>query len=194
MPINLVRVINEQTLPQGLSRDGSILIDKIDKSQGNSSSPPYAQIAKQKIYVPYENPVDPNVKGYVDLVPTDEVLLAAEPAGSIGGLANTTPPRVTVATVASNLIATPTISAGNTAGTDTTLTGTTFLSVTPDVTYVILRTPGGLSQQIPQSAFTTHTATSIVIPDAAVTIGTPAAGWTAQVLANSRFSNVFTLT
>ena len=70
MTATLVRVINGQKLPR------SILLDKIDRSQGNFDKPrPYAQAAKQAIYVPYVNPVDPTVPGYVDLVPTDEVLL-----------------------------------------------------------------------------------------------------------------------
>lgn len=193
MPINLVRVVNQQLLPVGLSRDGSILLDKIDRRTGQSESPPYAQIAKQKVYVPRSNPADPTVKGYVDLVQSDEVILAALPKGSIGGLV--TAGKVTVATVSSALTVAPAISAGNTAGTDVTLTGTVFLSVSPDVTKVILtNNVSGAKQTILQDAFSAHGATNIVIPDAAVTIGTPAAGWTAQVFANSKLSNIITLT
>jgi hypothetical protein len=194
MSVTLVRVVNEQTLSQGISRDGSILLDKIDESQGNSENPPYAQIFKQTLYVPYWNPADPTVKGYVDLVQTDNVKLQAEVDGSIGGLANTTPARVTITAFDSSLIATAVItSAANAAGT-TTIGGTTFLSVSPDVTKVILTNLTGVSQTILQAAFSGHTAIQIQIPDAAVSIGTPATGWTAQVFANSKLSNVFTLT
>jgi hypothetical protein len=192
MPINLVRVVNEQNLPTGLSRDGSILLDKIDRSSGHSENPPYAQIAKQKVYVPKWNPLDPTVKGYTDLVPTDEVVLSSLPDGSIGG--QVTAGNITVSIVASNLIVTPTVTAASNAATDTTITGTTFLSVLPDLTKVTLTNLAGASQVIPASNFTTHTATSIVIPDADVSIGTPTTGWTVKVFSNSTVSNTFTLT
>lgn len=195
MSITLVRVTNEQTLPQGISRDGSILLDKIDKSQGNSDSPPYAQLEKQKIYVPYVNPLDTAVPGYVDLVQTDEVLLAAEADGSIGGLANTTPPRVGVTPFDSALIATPTVTNSlNGAGT-TTVSGTTFLSVAPDRTRLILSNPGGASQTLEESDFVIHNATTITFVDGTVTLagGPPATGWTVQIFANSKLSNVFTM-
>lgn len=192
MTINLVRVINQQTLPQGLSRDGSILLDKIDRSQGNSENPPYAQLAKQKVYVPYANPLNTAVKGYVDLVPTDDVLLAAEADGSIGGLAATSPARVTVAVVASNLVATP-VASGVTNANPSVITGTTFTSVTPDLTYVEVTNLSGVTQLIPQSAFSAHSATSISVPDSAVTIGTPTSAWKFRVFANSKWSNQVTV-
>ncbi len=190
MTINLLRVINQQTLPQGLSRNGSILLDKIDRSQGNSSSPPYAQNRKQKVYVPYKNPLNVAVKGYTDLVQTDEVMLAAEADGSIGGLLTTVPARVAVAVVASNLIKTPTLASATNAN-PTVLTGTTFLSVAPDVTYAEVTNLSGVKQLIPSSAFTggaPTSATSISVPDSAVTIGTPTTGWKFRVFANSKWS------
>jgi len=193
MTINLVRVINQQTLPQGLSRDGSILLDKIDRSQGNSDSPPYAQLAKQQVYVPYKNPLNAAVKGYVDLVPTDDVLLAAEADGSIGGLAAAG--RVAVAIVASNLVATPTVSAANHAD-PMVIAGTGFLSVAPDLTYVELTNLSGVKQTIPSSAFTGGAPDSQVqirIPDSSI-VGSPAAGWKVRVFANSKWSNQFTAT
>lgn len=189
MTINLVRVINQQTLPQGLSRDGSILLDKIDRSQGNSDSPPYAQLAKQKVYVPYKNPLNVAVKGYVDLIPTDDVLLASEADGTIGGLAATVPARVTVAVVASNLVAAPVATSASNAN-PTVIPGTTFTSVAPDLTYVEVTNPStGAKQLIPSSAFSAFSNTSISIPDSAVTIGTPGIGWKFRVFANSKYSN-----
>jgi len=196
MTITLARVVNEQTLPQGISRDGSILLDKIDKSQGNSEQPPYAQVPKQKLYVPYANPIDTAVKGYVDLVMTDEVMLQLAADGSIGGLAAKTPPDVSVALVASNLIATPVVTgaAADAPGAgDITIDGTTFLSVSPDRTRVYLTNAGGDIQIIEEADFDTHTATQIIILAAKIT-GSVAAGWKAQVFANSKYSNLFTVT
>lgn len=183
MSINLVRVINQQTIVR------SILIDKIDRSQGNSLG--YAQKAKQKVYVPYVNPVDSSVKGYVDLVPTDEVLLSAD-SGTIAGLKKAG--RVDTAVVASNLVATPVVSAASDGGTDITVDGTTFTSVTPDKTYLIVTNLLGVSLKVPSSAFGSFSGTEIVVADATVAaLGTPEAGWKVQVQANSKLSNVFTI-
>ncbi len=196
MPITLARVINEQSIPQGISRDGSILLDKIDKSQGNSEQPPYAQVAKQKLYIPYTNPLDIAVKGYSDLVQTDEVILQLDTNGSIGMLANTVPPVVSISLVASNLLAVSTISAGvhaTPAAGDITISGTTFLSVSPDRTRIYLIDNSGSVQIIEEASFNTHTATSIVILSASI-VGTVSVGWKVQVFANSEFSNQFIVT
>jgi hypothetical protein len=182
MPINYVRVVNQQTIVR------SILIDKIDRSQGNFSG--YAQRAKQKVYVPYVNPIDTSVKGYIDLVPTDEVLLSAD-AGTIKKLA--TAGRTTTAVVSSALVATSAVTSAVHGGAVTTIGGTIFLSVTPDLTYVTFTNLVGATQRVAQGSFSVLTAISIVVPDAAVTIGTPGVGWKVQVLANSKLSNQFTL-
>ncbi len=190
MSINILRVINQQTLPKGLSRSGSILLDKIDVCQGNSENPPYAQNTKQPLYVPYANPLNTAVKGYVDLVQTDEVKLQAESKGSIGALV--TAGRLAVAVVASNLLVAPVVT-GAPHNLPLTIAGTTFTSVSPDVTYVELTNASGVKQIIQAAAFTSISATQIVIPGTAIT-GTPAAGWKVRVFANSKFSNSFTLT
>ena len=182
MPINYVMVVNQQTIVR------SILIDKIDRSQGNFSG--YAQRAKQKVYVPYVNPIDTSVKGYIDLVPTDEVLLSAD-AGTIKKLA--TAGRTTTAVVSSALVATSAVTSAVHGGAVTTIGGTIFLSVTPDLTYVTFTNLVGATQRVAQGSFSVLTAISIVVPDAAVTIGTPGAGWKVQILANSKLSNQFTL-
>jgi hypothetical protein len=184
MPVTLFRVRNEQV--GAIVR--SLLIDKADDGLPNREN--YAQFRKQRVYVPYRNPVDPNVKGYSDFVPTDRILLSAD-RGTIKGLVNAGYAALTM--FSSALIATPTVTGSVLPGASTTLAGTTFLSVTPDLTYVILTNLSGVSQTIPQSAFTVHTAISIAFLDASVTIGTPAIGWTARVQANSRLSNSFTL-
>lgn len=194
MSITLARVVNEQVLPQGISRDGSILLDKIDKSQGHSESPPYAQIPKQTLYVPYVNPDDVAVKGYVDLVQTDEVILNLDPVtGSIGALANTTPPHVAVTLFDSALIATPVLTSAADGGGDVPLVGTTFLSVAPDRTRVILTNAAGAQQTIEEGDFDTFTNTSIIILDGVIDIGAPANTWTAQVFANSKLSAIVSL-
>lgn len=183
MPISFIRVTHQQT------GKGSILLDKIDRAQGNSEG--YARVFKQKLYVPYSNPVDTAVKGYTDLVGTDEVLLQNQTKGSIGGLAAAG--KVAVAVVASNLVATPVISAASVGGTDLTITGTTFTSVSPDLTYALVTNNStGAKQKVLPGAFTSNNGTVIVIPDSAFSIGSPAVGWLVQIMANSKLSNVFT--
>ncbi|HEY8095934.1 MAG TPA: hypothetical protein VIE65_07520 [Methylobacter sp.] len=194
MSVTLARVINQQTIPAGLSRSGSILIDKIDRSQGNSSNIPYAQRRKQAIYIPRVNPLNTAVKGYVDLVQTDEVKLALEAHGSIGGLVNATPARVSVTLFDSSLSATPTLASAN--HTDpVVLAGTIFLSVAPDLTYVEVTNPSGVKQLVPSASFTggaPDSAIQIRIPFSSITIGTPIAGWKYRVFANSKYSNQVT--
>jgi len=184
MSINLVRVVHQQLLVR------SILLDKIDVSQSNFEM--YAQHPKQQIYVPYVNPLDTSVKGYTDLVETDEVLLAMQPKGTIGGLS--TAGQISYSVISSSLIAAPVVTVAHDAAGSLTLTGTTFLSVSPDVTYATLTNLLGVSQKIPQSAFTSIGATSIVIPNGVVTIGVPTVGWTVVVQANSKQSNSLALT
>lgn len=183
MSITFIRVTHEQKV------SNSILLDKLDDGQANTEG--YAQRAKLQVYVPYSNPLDSTVKGYVDLVPTDRVLLSTD-RGTIKGLQTDT--WVSVAAVNSALLATPVITAASNAAGSTTIDGTTFLSVSPDVTYVTLENLAGVTQTIPQSAFSGHIVTQIVIPDAAVSIGVPVAGWKATVQSNSKTSNQFTLT
>lgn len=183
MPATLLRVVNKQTLRR------SILLDKIDRSQGNFEG--YALRAKQKLYVPYVNPLDTSVNGYVDLVPTDEVLLQAAPKGAIAGLVAAG--RVTMTAFSSSLTVAPAISSAANAAGVMTIGGTTFLSLLPDVTYVTLTNTGGSSQVISQSNFSVQTTTQIQILDGVVTIGVPGVGWKAKVQANSKVSNIFTL-
>src|SRR5271157_235275 len=79
-----VRVINGQH-----TFGNSVLLDKIDRTSGQFETDlGYAQTPKQAVYVPYYNPVDPTVPGYIDLVPSDEVLLQLyQPKGVINKLA-----------------------------------------------------------------------------------------------------------
>lgn len=192
MPITLIRVVNQQKV------DRSILIDKLDDGQANTEG--YANFQKQKVYVPYWNDkkdangnlIDSSVKGYVDYVPTDRVLLSADD-GTIEGLARNG--WISTFAFSSTLTATPVVTGAHHAAAATTIGGsTTFVSVTPDLTYVTIENLGGTTQKIPQSAFTSLVPAQIVIPDAAVTIGVPGVGWKVIVQANSKSSNQFTLT
>jgi len=188
----LVRVVNQQQIRR------SILIDKVDRSSGQfETGLSHAQSGKQKVYVPYSNPLDTAVKGYIDMVPTDEVLLALATKGVLAGLAA----RGMVSTTLFNstLTAAPTITSAVNALGVTTIVGTHFLSLSPDVTYVTLTTPGGLSQVITDSALilagppSSISAVQIEIDDALVTIGTPGVGWKVVVKANSKNTASFTL-
>jgi hypothetical protein len=178
MPITLIRVVNEQTINR------SLLLDKLDDGQANTEG--YANLPKQQVYVPYSNPLDATVKGYIDFIPSDRVLLSAN-HGTIHGLAASG--KISTFAFSSTLVATPVVSAVSNLGTDTTIDGTTFLSVTPDVTYVKFTNTTGATQIVPSSAFSGFSAVQIVVPDAAVTIGTPTEGWTVTVQANSKLSN-----
>jgi len=167
----------------------SILIDKIDRSQGNFER--YAYKTKQKIYVPYWNPADVSVKGYIDLIPTDEVLLSWE-NGTIKGLYDGE--YIDRALVTDTSIAKSVISGTSLAGLNVSLSGTTFASVDPDKTYVIVSNSAGTaSQTIPSNLFSTFTTTSIIFPKALVTIGSVAAGFKVVVKANSKLSDQVTL-
>jgi len=201
MPITLIRVVNEQTINR------SILLDKLDDGQANTER--YAQLPKQRVYVPYWNDhrdskgdlIDPSVKGYVDLVPSDRVLLSAD-RGTIAGMALpwnvhgfVNSGVITTFAFSSTLIATAVVATAvhSAAPNKVTIGGTTFFSVSPDKTYVVFENTTGGVQTVPSSAFTSFSTTSIVVPDTAVTIGTPGAGWKVTVKANSKLSNQFTL-
>ncbi len=179
MPITLIRVVNEQTINR------SLLLDKLDDGQANTDES--ANLPKQQVYVPYTKPLDASVKGYVDFIPTSRVLLSSN-NGTISGMAAAG--KISTFAFSSALSVTPVVTSVSNLGTDTTIDGTTLLSVTPDVTYVKFTNLAGVSQMVPSSAFSGFVATQIVVPDAAVTIGTPGEGWTVQVKANSKLSNV----
>jgi hypothetical protein len=182
MSITLFRVVNQQTLNR------SILIDKCDDGQANT--PGYAQYQKQRVYIPFSNPLNTAVKGYTDFVPTDRVLLSAN-NGTISGLV--TAGRVALTIFNSALVAAPVITGSTLPGASTSIAGTTFTSLAPDLTSITLTNLVGATQTIPSSSFTVFNATTITFLDATSTIGVPAAGWTAQVFANSKYSNIFVL-
>lgn len=190
MSATLFRVVNQGVLQR------SILVDKIDRSQGNFTG--YAQRAKQAVYVPLLNPNDKTVKGYIDMVPTDEVLLSMNEKGTLAQLQ--AKGYVSVTAFSSSLTTAPVISGAvhNSPANKMTITGTTMASLSPDRTYVTISS-GTATQvltdvQILAASGASFSTTSIVIPNSIITIGTPAAGWTVKIQANSKQSNVFTVT
>ena len=272
--VALVRVINLQVLPR------SILLDKIDRSSGQFVTDiTYAQTGKQPCYVPQKNPIDPTVDGYIDLVPTDEVLLQVnKPHGVIVKLAAagyvsyfahsgalTVAPVVSAAVHGAPLaqsgvngvlglavagvatftdstataftpsdIGSPittsgsihavnngtfeivgytsssTVSIANPAAiVDTAvdvwstpgglpITGTTFLSLSPDHTYVYLTNASGVVQKITDTAIIAAdgmvSATRVFVPETLIVGGPPTTSWKVQVQANSKQSNLYSVT
>ena len=193
MSATLFRVVN-----QGLVKN-SLLIDKVDFSTGNSEKRSHARTPKQAVYVPLLNPKDKTVRGYIDMIPTDEVLLSLQGKGTLAQLV--AKGYVSVTPFNSSLVATPVITAAVHSGSPnkTTITGTTMASLAPDVTYVTLTNLTGGTQTltdqqiIAAGAPSSFSSTSIVIADALLTIGTPTTGWKVQIRANTKSSNVFTL-
>lgn len=186
MAIELVRVIHKQVIKPGLSRSGSILLDKVDRTTGNSDSPPYAQNRKQKVYVPYSDPITSSFAGYTDLIETDEVLLAADhPKGVIAGLVARG--HVDAVKFQSNLIATPVVTNAQAGvpGGSFTITGTTFASLLPTLTQVHV-TSAGVTTIV--TTFSSNSGTAIVVANATFTL---VAGMTVRVFANNKFSNSF---
>lgn len=187
----LIRVVNQQLVAR------SLLIDKVDRSQGNFEG--YAQLAKQAVYVPYSKTTDAVVKGYIDMVPTDEVLLSLD-SGTLKKLA--AGGYITTTAFNSTLIATPVVSGATWNGVSTALeiTGTTFTSLAPDTSKVIITDAAGTSTQtltdaaiVAGASPSAFGATSIIIDNTLITIGTPTTNWTVKVIANGKTSNTFTL-
>lgn len=184
----LFRVVNQGLIAR------SLLLDKIDRSTGSfETGLTYAQGAKQKVYVPLHNPLDTSVKGYTDLVPTNEVLLSMNGKGTIAELQLLG--YVSVTAFNSSLTATPVITGVTAHATNPMIiTGTTLSSLSPDNTYVKITNASGVVQTIntASSSFTgaggTISPTSISVPFSVIT-GTPGATWTVAVFANSKLSN-----
>lgn len=199
MSIELIRVIHKQVIRPGLSRTGSILLDKMDTSQGNSSSPPYAQNRKQPVYVPFADATTPTFAGYVDLIQTDNVKLANEhPKGVIVGLNNRG--LVDIITFQSNLITTAVVTAAvhdSPSSGDVTITisaATTYLSVTPTLTSVRITTLGGVVQTVQSTDFDAASDSTHIVIKANKITGSIIAGWKVQIFANNKLSNLFTVT
>ncbi len=210
----MLRLIHSQTV------QGGILVDDIDDGLPNkevhrlgSTADPkayvrdgYANKPKQSCYVPYSQASKgfPTIPGYINVNQTDRVTLSAG-KGKIYKLSTApgSPKLISVVSLTAAQIAKPAITGGTTTGGTgpATVTGTTFTSVSPDITTVFFAQGTGATAPVPASltaaqiiaATGTVTATSISIPAAAFTTP-PAVGNTVYVQANEQNSNTFTYT
>ncbi len=200
----MLRIIHSQTV------QGPIRIDDIDDGLPNkqvhrlgSSGDPkayardgYANADKQKSYVPRVKAGEVTIPGYIDLRETSRVALSAG-KGKISKLKQAG--LITTVSFVPSDIVTPNVSGGtrDSPGTgDLTLTGTGFLSVSPDISTVrVFGTGVGdvtlTSTQILAGAGGTFTNTSIVI-DTLLIPGLQA-GNSVIVRADGRVSNTFVL-
>jgi hypothetical protein len=213
----MIRCIHNQTV------SGAILVDDIDDGLPNkevhrlgSTADPkayvrdgYANKPKQPCYIQYSHTA-PNgsvVPGFITLQQTDKVTLSAG-KGKIYKLSQS--PKPGLITVVTGLTASqflvPTVTA-SVYGTDPVVTtGTTFLSVTPDVTTISFTQGGGVS--LPTNATggaATFTTAQIIAGSGSVSatiISIPAAMFTqvpvlhnlVTVTSNEQKSNTFTMT
>ena len=201
----MLRLIHNQTV------SGAILVDDIDDGLPNkqvhrlgSTADPnayvrdgYANKPKQPCYVPrtMANTGFPTVAGFINLNETQRVTLSAgkgkisklQQAGLISVVS------MVAADLAAPTLATAVIDAPG-AG-DITLTGTTFLSVSPDVTTVMITGTGAVTLTAAQilTGGGTVTATSIVIP-AALVPGIADTTSSVQVRANQQLTAVVVVT
>lgn len=213
----MLRLIHSQTV------QGGILVDDIDDGLpnkevhriGSTANPAayvrdgYANKPKQSCYVPYSRTAYgfPTVQGYINVNQTDRVTLSAG-KGKIFKLSKTVaqggPGLITVVSFTASQIAKPVIASGtSTAGTGpATAVGTTFTSVTPDISTVTFGKGSGATTPTP-ATFTSaqviaavggvFTATNISAPASLFSV-TPIVGNTVTVSANEQTSNTFTYT
>jgi hypothetical protein len=215
----MLRLIHNQTV------SGGILVDDIDDGLPNkevhrlgSLGDPkaqerdgYANKPKQACYLPYSHTA-PNgsvVAGYATVQLTQRVILS-QSKGKIFKLSGVPLPTLANAanfpliTVISGITAAQLVAPVVTAavhGNPASITGTTFVSVSPDITSVTFSQGTGVSAPAPLTltqsqivaAGGTVSATAISIPAGAFTTA-PVVGNTVFVTANEQNSNTFTLT
>ena len=203
----MLRLVHKQTV------QGAILVDDIDDGipnkavhrLGSSGDPKaykrdgYANLDKQKCYITRVKKGETAIPGYIDLRETRRVTLSAG-QGKISKLVQAglitvvsfQPSELTTAVVTAAVSATP--GAG-----DVTITGTNFLSVSPDISTVTVKGAGvgqaGItltSTQILAGTGGVFTNTSIVI-DTLLVPGL-AVGDTVTVRSDGKNSNTFTIT
>ncbi len=216
----MLRLIHNQTV------QGGILVDDIDDGLpnkevhrlGSNANPKaytrdgYANKPKQSCYIPYSmtNAGFPTIQGYIDLNQTDRVNLS-NGKGKIYKLSKTPVnqnvagaahfPMITVVSHTAAQVATPVVTAATSVSTNFVITGTTFVSVSPDVTTVTFAQGTGATAPSPavwtQSAITTAggsiSGTSISIPFSAFSTE-PVTNNTVVVQANEKNSNTFAAT
>lgn len=188
---------------------GALLVDDIDDGlpnkvahrMGTTADPKayardgYANAPKQPCYVPRTDASDPTLAGYIDLQETPRVKLSHgkgkiakfDEAGWID-VVSFTAAQIVAPTLATADLDTP--GAG-----DITLTGTTFLSVLPEITTVVITGTGAVTLTAAAIILGGGTvgATSIVIP-AALVPGVALATSFAAVRANAQTTAAVALT
>lgn len=203
----MLRLVHAQTV------QGPIRVDDIDDGLPNkevhrlgSSGDPkayardgYANADKQPSYVPRVKAGETTIPGFIDLRQTNRVTLSAS-KGKIFKLAQAG--LISIVSFLPSDLTTPVVSAAqiaNPGAGDVTITGTNFLSVSPDISTVTLRGAGvgvgGITltrTQILAGAGGAFTNTSIVID----TLLAPslAIGDTVTVRSDGHSSNTFTIT
>ena len=201
----MLRLIHNQTV------SGAILVDDIDDGLPNkqvhrlgSTADPnayvrdgYANKPKQPCYVPrtMANTGFPTVAGFINLNETQRVTLSAG-KGKISKLQQAG--LISVVSMVAADLAAPTLATAvidDPGAGDITLTGTTFLSVSPDVTTVMITGTGAVTLTAAQilTGGGTVTATSIVIP-AALVPGIADTTSSVQVRANQQLTAVVVVT
>lgn len=151
----LVDDIDDQLPNKEVQRMGSVADPKAYKRDG------YANEPKQPSYIPRVKAGEPTIKGYIDLKETDRVTRSAGD-GKIAGLQRAG--LISVVSFVPSDLTTPTVATadlGTPGAGDLTITGTGFLSLTPDVTSVIITGTG--AQTIPATLFNSISDTTIVI-------------------------------
>jgi hypothetical protein len=200
----MLRLIHQQTV------QGAILIDDIDDGLPNkqyhrlgATADPKAYVRdgiigkpKQECYVPRTQAAEgfPLIPGYITINETQRVTHSAG-KGKIFGFQQSG--HIDVISLVANDIIAPTLTLadlGTPGPGDLTLTGTTFVSIPPDVTTVILTGTAAITLTAIQitGGGGTIGATSIVIP-AALIPGVAVATTSAQVLANEQLTAVVAL-
>jgi hypothetical protein len=201
----MIRLIHNQTV------SGAILVDDIDDGLphatahrlGSLGDPRayerdgYANKPKQACYIPYSHtaPNGSSTAGFITLQQTNRVTMSAG-KGKISKLVQAGLVSEVSGLTAAQFV-TPTITASDSGA--LTVTGTTFLSVTPDVTTVTFAQGTGVTAPVPAtltvlSAWLTGS-TLITIPAGAFAGGqVPVTGNTVTVTSNEQNSNTFTMT
>lgn len=191
----MLRLIHNQTV------SGPLLVDDIDDGLPNkevhrlgSTADPkayardgYANKPKQPCYVPRAQAGFPTIAGHIDLNQTNRVTLSAG-KGKISKMQ--TAGLLTVVSLTAAQVAAPTVATA-VLSTNLTITGTTFLSVSPDITSVIITGAGAVTLTSSQiiTGGGTVSATSIFIP-AALIPGVVTVTSFVKVQANEKLSSI----
>jgi len=195
----MLRLIHNQTVT------GALLIDDIDDGLPNkevhrlgSTADPkayardgYANKPKQSCYIPRVRAASPTIAGFIDVNQTQRVTFSAG-KGKISKMQ--TAGLITVVSVTAAQVATPVVSTAVLA-TDLTITGTTFLSVQPTITSVVITGTGAVTLTASQitTGGGTVSATTIFIP-AALIPGVVVTASSVKVVANEKTSNTVVIT